>query len=114
METLSKLNGGNTSMKYTYNVQSGVQRVKTNTKKFVLSGLAAFTLIGGATGAAFAVPTPGPVAGPGCFGQWRAGSVQVINGHAPGTDNAGAVYFSQRAGDNSTINAANRDTCANL
>ena len=59
-------------------------------------------------------PTSGPVAGPGCFGNWRAGSVQDINGHAPGTDNAGALYFSQRAGDNSTINAGNRATCAAL
>lgn len=101
-------------MNYIYTVHSGVQRVKTNTKKYVFSGLTAFTLIGGATGAAFAVPTSGPVAGPGCFGQWRAGSVQDINGHAPGTDNAGSLYFSQRAGTNSTENAANRDTCANL
>ena len=59
-------------------------------------------------------PTAGPEAGPGCFGRWRAGSVQIINGHAPGTDNAGALYFSERASDNSTINAANRATCAAL
>jgi len=65
--------------------------------------------------AAFAQgPTPGPEAGPGCFGRWRAGSVQDINGHAPGTDNAGVLYFSERAGDNAAINADNRATCAAL
>ena len=30
-----------------------------------------------------ATPTPGPVPGPGCFGKWRAGSVQVYNETAP-------------------------------
>ncbi len=57
-------------------------------------------------------PTPNPVGGPGCFGKWRAGSVQSINGHAPGTNNAGALYFSSRAATNSSINASNRETCA--
>ena len=61
---------------------------------------------------ASAEPTTGPEAGPGCFGQWRAGSVQQIN--ESGIGPAGRNYFADRAGDNSTINAANRATCAAL
>lgn len=57
-------------------------------------------------------PTTGPEAGPGCFGKWRAGSVQEIN--ASGAGPAGLNFFSERAGDNSTINADNRATCAGL
>jgi len=57
-------------------------------------------------------PTTGPEAGPGCFGKWRAGSVQAINDGATGP--AGLNYFAVRAGDNSTINADNRATCAAL
>jgi hypothetical protein len=101
-------------MSYRYNVRTGVEKVKTNTKRYVLGGLGAITIIGGATGAAFASPTSGPVAGPGCFGQWRAGSVQDINGTAPGTNNAGALYFSQRASTNAGINEDNMDTCQGL
>lgn len=57
-------------------------------------------------------PTTGPEAGPGCFGRWRAGSVQLIN--ETGLGPAGRNYFALRAGDNSTINADNRATCADL
>jgi len=57
-------------------------------------------------------PTPGPEAGPGCFGKWRAGSVQLINESGAGP--AGLNFFAERAGDNSTINAENRATCAGL
>lgn len=57
---------------------------------------------------ALAAPTTGPVPGPGCFGQWRAGSVQAIDQSG---QNAGADYFSQRKADNSTINAENRAEC---
>jgi len=78
--------------------------------KLISIGLTAFALA--LPAAAVADPTSGPVAGPGCFGQWRAGSVQDINGVAPGTNNAGALYFSDRAGTNSTINESNQDTCA--
>jgi hypothetical protein len=67
---------------------------------FALGGVAA------ATG-----PTSGPEAGPGCFGLWRAGSVQDINASSAGP--AGLI-FAGRAGDNSTINADNRATCAGL
>jgi hypothetical protein len=101
-------------MKYRYTIDNGLEKIKTNTKKYVVSGVMS---VGGAVAIAIpvmAAPTAGPVAGPGCFGQWRAGSVQVINGHAPGTSNTGALYFSDRAGDNSTINAANKATCADF
>ena len=54
-------------------------------------------------------PTPGPVPGPGCFGKWRAGSVQALN--EAGLGPVGLNFFSERAGDNSTINAENRATC---
>lgn len=57
-------------------------------------------------------PTTGPVAGPGCFGNWRAGSVQYLNENGYGP--VGKNYFSVRAGDNSTINAENRATCDSL
>lgn len=57
-------------------------------------------------------PTPGPEPGPGCFGKWRAGSVQFINESGAGP--AGLNFFSERAGDNSTINASNRATCDEL
>ena len=84
--------------------------------KKILGVILALVMILVFTSTVFAAggPTPGPVAGPGCFGLWRAGSVQVINGMAPGTNNAGALYFSVRAGDNATINAENRATCAGL
>jgi hypothetical protein len=57
---------------------------------------------------ASAQPTPGPEPGPGCFGKWRAGSVQVLTdaGFVVGRD-----FFSQRAGENEEINADNRATC---
>jgi hypothetical protein len=83
-------------------------------KKLIMSLIAAAALAAPAAAFAAGGPTPGPEAGPGCFGNWRAGSVQEINGHAPGTDNAGQEAFSQRKGDNSTINAENRATCAAL
>lgn len=34
-------------MKYTYNVRTGLTRVKTNTKKYVVGGIAALVLSGG-------------------------------------------------------------------
>ena len=99
-------------MSYNYNVLKNIKI--TNAKKYVFSSLVAITIIGGSTGVALAAPTSSAVAGPGCFGQWRAGSVQAINSTAPGTNNAGALYFSQRAGANATINEANMDTCQSL
>jgi hypothetical protein len=63
-------------------------------------------------GVASAEPTSGPEAGPGCFGQWRAGSVQDLN--EAGLGPVGLNFFADRAGENSTINAANRATCAAL
>ena len=99
-------------MNIVYEAHTGVNILKTNTKKYIYSTLAAFTLLGGATGAAYAMPTPGPVPGPGCFGQWRAGSVQVINQASAPTDNAGARYFSERAGSNATQNVTDKASCA--
>jgi hypothetical protein len=77
-------------------------------KKLIMSIIAAAALAAPAAALAAGGPTPGPQPGPGCFGNWRAGSVQAIDANG---GNAGADYFSQRAGDNSTINADNRNTC---
>jgi hypothetical protein len=57
-------------------------------------------------------PGPDPEAGPGCFGRWRAGSVQEINDGTTGP--AGLNYFAERKADNATTNADNRATCADL
>jgi hypothetical protein len=54
-------------------------------------------------------PTNGPEPGPGCFGLWRAGSVQWLNENGYGP--VGLNYFSERAGDNAAINAQNREEC---
>ena len=102
---------------YKYDLSTGVIYKKViNAKKTTLGVLATAGIIGSMAVPALAAggPTSGPVSGPGCFGKWRAGSVQDINGHAPGTDNAGGVYFSDRAGTNSTINAENRAQCDGL
>jgi hypothetical protein len=78
---------------------------------FVLT-LAVTSFALGGIASAGSGPTTGAEAGPGCFGKWRAGSVQLINESGQGP--AGLNYFAERAGDNSTINAANRATCAEL
>ena len=85
-----------------------------NIKKILIGTAASAVLFGSIATAAFASggPTPGPVAGPGCFGNWRAGSVQWLNDNGFGP--VGKNFFSVRAGDNSTINAENRATCDNL
>lgn len=100
-------------MKVIFNSNGSVQNAASKTKKIIIGALSAAAVAGGLsmTAIASAAPTPGPVAGPGCFGQWRAGSVQVVNNSG---QNAGKDYFSQRAGDNSTINAANRAECEAL
>ena len=79
-------------------------------KKRITIAVAAVMLGIPATGAA--QPTPGPEAGPGCFGKWRAGSVQALN--EAGLGPVGKNFFSVRAADNATINAANRAECAAL
>ena len=85
-----------------------------NIKKIVFGAATGALMLGYLAIPAFADggPTVGPVAGPGCFGNWRAGSVQWLNDNGYGP--VGLNYFSVRAGDNSTINAENRDTCASL
>lgn len=84
-----------------------------NIKKLVVTGIAAAAIVMSVAPAlASGGPTTGPVAGPGCFGNWRAGSVQYLNENGYGP--VGQNYFSVRAGDNSTINAANRAECAAL
>ena len=63
----------------------------------------------GSVGASAATVVSPNASNSGCFGQWRASSVQDLR--AEGV-NAGTTYFSQRAGDNATINAANKEECA--
>jgi hypothetical protein len=77
-------------------------------KRLLVTLISMLTLAFAGVAYAAGGPTPGPEAGPGCFGNWRAGSVQVIDQNG---GNAGKDYFSQRKGDNSTINADNRATC---
>ena len=77
-------------------------------KKTIIATLALTSLAFGNVALANG-PTLGPEPGPGCFGKWRAGSVQFINESGAGP--AGLNFFAERAGDNSTINASNRATC---
>ncbi len=81
-------------------------------KKMAIGVVAGALMLGGLASVAFAAtgPTTGPVDQPGCFGLWRAGSVQAID---QGGGNAGSI-FAGRAGSNSTINAQSRATCAGL
>ena len=81
-------------------------------KRIIVLAIVVTSFALGGLAAAGSGPTTGPEAGPGCFGNWRAGSVQLIN--ESGLGPAGRNYFAQRAGDNSTINADNRATCAAL
>jgi hypothetical protein len=84
-----------------------------NIKRIVVTGIAAAAILTSAVPAlAAGGPTTGPEAGPGCFGNWRAGSVQYLNENGYGP--VGQNFFAVRAGDNSTINAANRAECAAL
>lgn len=80
-------------------------------RRLIVLTIAVTSLALGGVAYAGSGPTPTPEAGPGCFGLWRAGSVQVIN-ESGGP--AGLTAFSVRKGDNATINAANRATCAAL
>ena len=79
-------------------------------KRFIAASIAVAALAAAGTASA-GVPASTPQAGPGCFGQWRAGSVIYLNANGY---NVGTDFFSQRAGDNSTINADNRAYCASL
>lgn len=85
-------------------------------RKLILVAATAAALV--VPSAAMAQPTVGPEAGPGCFGQWRAGSVQAVNdtnGGIYGIDvkNAGEI-FSDRGADNASLNADARALCAAL
>jgi hypothetical protein len=77
-----------------------------------VAALAALVASLALAGIASAAPTTGPEPGPGCFGQWRAGSVQWINENGLGP--AGKMFFSVRKDDNAELNAAARELCASL
>jgi hypothetical protein len=81
-------------------------------KRIIVLVVAIMSVALGGVASAGSGPTSGPEEGPGCFGKWRAGSVQDINESGAGP--AGLNFFADRAGDNSTINAENRATCAAL
>lgn len=83
-------------------------------KKLAFAGATAAIMLSSVAGAALAAggPTEGPEAGPGCFGNWRAGSVQWLNENGFGP--VGKNYFSVRKEDNATINADNKATCEAL
>jgi hypothetical protein len=90
-------------MKYNYNVRTGLVRVKTNTKKYFYSGLAAVTVLAFGTGATFAASTPvisENAANQACFGQWRAST-------------ADGSAFSERKGTNAAHNVSDKAACLN-
>lgn len=47
-------------MNYRYDIQSGVKRIKTNTKKYVVGGLTTAAIVGGAVVPAFAAGNSEP------------------------------------------------------
>ncbi len=93
-------------MHYIYNIKTGLERAKTNTKKFVLGGFTALTIVGGLSGAVAAAPAVSSEANSNaCFGQARAYYAQGgPNGVlAP---NSNGTYISERKGTNPENNAA--------
>jgi hypothetical protein len=101
-------------MKYNYNVRTGLVRVKTNTKKYFYSGLAAVTVLAFGTGATFAAQPSQP----GCFGKDRAAAIKtqfLQDGSWNYNTSAGASDWGQiaatRAGTNGTQNSDYKTVC---
>jgi hypothetical protein len=100
-------------MKYNYNVRTGLVRVKTNTKKYFYSGLAAVTVLAFGTGATFAASTVSSQASSSaCFGQARA---YYAKGGPNGvlSPNSNGTHISERKGDNPSNNATYIETFCN-
>ncbi len=91
---------------YRYNIRTGVTKIKTNTKKYVISIVASIGLAG-----AIAVPAlAAKPANQGCFGADRA-AYATDNGSLGATAGGVGYYASQRAGDNGTINQDYKTGC---
>jgi hypothetical protein len=88
-------------MKYNYTIESGLTRIKTNTKKYAASALASIGIAGAiAMPALAAKPT-----NPGCFGRDRAAWLSANSGQEWG------AIAPTRAGDNGAINQAYKTRC---
>lgn len=96
-------------MKYRYNVKSGVTRIKTNTKKYVLGGIAAITMIGGASVPAFAAYGTQPG-----FTQAQSQTTCSGAGAFGAFGDKGNVYHDFRGGTNGTQTGINNSNlCGN-
>ncbi len=100
-------------MKYKYTIESGVTRIKTNTKKYMVGFVASLGIA-----SALAVPAiAAKPAVPGCFGTDRAavlhgmqdGTSPYSTG-APGASEWGTIA-GQRAGDNGNQNQTYKTGC---
>ena len=93
-------------MNYKYNVQTGLTRVKSKSKKYVVGVVSGFAIAGSLAAPALAAkPTD-----PGCFGKDRAAYAQTYG--SIGSDVGGVGYYaSLRAGENGAINQAYKTTC---
>jgi hypothetical protein len=93
-------------MKYTYSIETGVTRIKTNTRKYIGGAISSLAIAG-----FIAVPVlAAKPANPGCFGAGRAayanenGSLGVISGGV-------GYYASLRASDNGDMNRDYKTAC---
>lgn len=94
-------------MKYIYKLETGLTRVKTNTKKYVAGTVVGIALAGSVTVPALAAKP----ANPGCFGRDRAAALHSMqDGGAPGASEWGAIA-GERAGTNGQQNRDYRDAC---
>ncbi len=93
-------------MSYKYNYQTGLTRIKRNTKKYVVGIITGLGLISAVAVPAFAAQP----ANQGCFGQDRAAYANAFG--SLGSQPGGVGYYaSQRAGDNGAINQAYKTSC---
>jgi hypothetical protein len=96
-------------MKYKYNINTGITKIKTNTRKYVSGAISALAIAGAVAVPAFAAKP----ATPGCFGADRAAYIQNIaqtDASAPGASEVGKI-LAGRGGDNGTINQTYKTTC---
>lgn len=95
-------------MKYKYNAQTGLTRVKSKSKKYVVVVVSGFALAGSLAMPALAAKP----ADPGCFGTDRAAYIQGAQADqtSPGASEVGQI-LSQRAGTNGAINQAYKISC---
>lgn len=96
-------------MKKIYKIETGLTKIKTNTKKYVAAIISSVAIVGVAVVPAMAAK---PVI-QGCFGADRAAyihNVAQIDPTAPGASEVGQI-LSERAGTNGAINQAYKTGC---